>query len=282
MKKTIGKAGRILTILAVIMMAVICMGCGKATPENVLTKMSLKMLTADVKNCRSQTEYTFSMQAAQKKVDALVSWEQETSTDPEYVSHINMVTDMGALGKQDIEAYVTEEGDMYYIYAKNADKWSKQLVAKDTLQDSLRKLGLNDMTPSLGMTKSLNNMTLTEESLDGEDTYKIEGSVSTAELAGEAESLAGSLGLGDSANMDLSNLSDIKVTLWVYKSSGLLAKLQMDMTDLMNEVIKEAAKGTQAQGQLLVYDVVLTTTYKDYGKVGQISLSDDAKNALMK
>ncbi|MBO4336488.1 MAG: hypothetical protein J5842_00250 [Lachnospiraceae bacterium] len=277
--KNIGKLKLLRIMMLIAMCALVLSGCGKATPEKVLLKMSLKSASDDASNCKSTGEMNIDIQASQLAIKTDVTFDQESTAKP-HNSHLTMTTDMGNLGKKSIEAYVMSEDSRYCVYYDNDGKWMKMYVNNEDLSGKLSELGLSTFSGFTNYSEGLQNLSMTEETLNGENVYRINADISLADAGDDVEDMINSLGLTNSS-LDVSGLKNMKLNMWVYKKSYLPAKITLDMTDLMDQIMEESVKGTMAQGQVSVNTAVMTVSYSDYGKVGKITLSDEAKDARM-
>ena len=270
---------RTMSLVAVVLCGMFLTGCA-ASPERVLTKASLKSASEEAGNYKMEGEVKLNALVGKRTFKTITTVEGEVNKSPDYAGSMKMSVDMGSMGKEDMDTYVVKENDMYVVYMKVKDKWTKQLINQSDLQKKLDELGIYDTGVFADYQNGVSNLSMVEESVDGKDCYKIKGTVSLADAADAADSFLSNLSM-DSGSINLASLSSIKICYWIEKKTYLPVKITMDMRDMMQDAMEQSIQGTYAQGQVKISDANIEMKFHDYGSVGSITLPEEAKGALL-
>jgi hypothetical protein len=253
-------------------------GCGASTPEGVMTKATTKSLKPEAKNYRSTLSMDMEIQIPSQTINANMTAKTEQSS-PDNI-HLNMDMNMDVLGKSSAEAYVIKDGERYLVYMNTGDKWEKEYMDFDKMQSTLNNYGLSQRGLFTDYARGLENATMTEESLDGKDCYKIVAQMPASNASTEMEEMLKNIGVDN--NYDISQFGNINVTYWIEKKTFYPSKIEFEMTELMKNVLEQAMKGSAAEGKMSYRKAIMTMTFSDYGQIGEIKPSEEASKALLK
>lgn len=90
-----------------------CASSKPATPEEVLQAASEKVSAAKSMTCETTTQ--MKMSAGGQSIQMTMTGELETTIDP-VAMHMDMTTDMGAMGSMNVKMYMKEENGAYSLY----------------------------------------------------------------------------------------------------------------------------------------------------------------------
>ena len=90
-----------------------CASSKPATPEEVLQAASEKVSAAKSMTCETTTQ--MKMSAGGQSIQMTMTGELETTMDP-VAMHMDMTTDMGAMGSMNVKMYMKEENGAYSLY----------------------------------------------------------------------------------------------------------------------------------------------------------------------
>lgn len=263
-------------ILMCVMMALVLgalSGCGNMSAEDIMKKYTEKNLSVD--NCEAAMKMSMEMSGDGESYKMSMDSKMKIMTTPEYKANIVMSMDMGELGAYDVDTYIMKEGDTYYTYMNTMDTWMKQEIASDTIEDEISTY--SDQVNMDIYIKNMKNFSLAgEEKVGDKDTYKIEGAISGDSLKEIMEnSSVGDFAAVDLEGIDFAAMGDLKVSLWVGKEDFTPVKIYMDMTAMLNSMMSAEAEG------VTVASCILELEYTGFGTVTDITLPEEAKDAIM-
>ncbi len=272
--------GVLLTGLAFLLMT----GCGgPKTPEDVIHRSAAEVLLKSADSYRTETTVNVEFQTSViGTINAVSTVTTEQTAKPANI-HIKNVMDMGAQGRQEMEAYCMEEGDRFLFYLYDGKSWSKEYINPDDKAAKLENLDAMFTNGLVGYDTGLVNMTMTEEASDGKDAYKISADVSGETVSDELKSAVNDLGLtsGD-IPFSLDQIPNGKIKFWIEKKTFLPLRATLDMTEMLKDIIDRTVQGTYAQDKIKLTNAVFDCRFYDYNQVGEIKLSDEAASARMK
>lgn len=249
-------------------------GCGKMTAEEVIKKYTEK--SASIDNCEATMKMNMEMgqDGVEETYKVAVDSEIKMMTTPEYKAYVSMKMDMGSLGSYDMDTYIMKDGEEYYTYMYSAGQWMKQAMDADSIDEELNNYK-NQVNTDVYI-KNMKDFKLAgEETVEGKETYKIDGTISGEALQEVLEQSEVSDFAGvDTDSVDLSTLGSLTVSVWIDKKEFVPVKVYMDMTQMMS---------TMMEGQGLGVTVPVCTIeflYTGFGTVTDITLPEEAKNAV--
>ncbi len=266
-------------ILFLIIACCMLSGCGTLTAEKVLVNATLKSAIANGTNYKMDADITFDLQAAQRNIKMKNNIQSEVMGDQGYNCHAKSVTTMGSV-KQENETYVISEDGRFATYRGTDGKWKKEYLSENEMYKVLNEIGIFRPHDFTGYGDHLENAFMTDDTIDGINCHKITATVPMQNAANETQDMIKSLGI-EGGSVQLDNLSSIKMCYWIDKKTYYPVRITMDMKDMMQDIMKESVKGTRAQGQIAINDSFIDMRFHDYGNVGKIELSEEAKGARM-
>ncbi len=266
------------------MSAAFLTGCGEPkTPEEVMKRSTAISLVNSADSYRTEmageVEYQTSVVGS---LNVKVNVTSEVTAKPNNV-HIKSISDMGAYGKEELEAYCMEDGDRYVLYMFDGKNWSKEFVNADQREEKLDGLNAFFAEGFAGYGIGLVKMNMSNDSVDGSDAFKIGSEISGSYVSDLMNQTAEEMGMNSGKiSLDLDALPNAKMTFWIQKKSYLPLKVSLDMTDMMKGLMDQAVKGSYAQDKVKLTKAVFDCRFYDYDAVPEIKLSEEAASARMK
>lgn len=182
-----------------------------------------------------------------------------------------------------ISIYAEESGDgSYTLYMNDGTSWySTAATAEDLEQYEVGQI----MSAYIDFASSLKQKGT--ETMDGVSAYKYTGVITGQNMqdvileSGALNSLS-SLGISEDQMKEmLSGLGDIPVTLWITETDLYPVRYDMDMTGVMDGLMKAVLEslGDQAQGLTMsVPEMTITITCSNINSATDFTIPDEAKN----
>lgn len=267
MKKNVkmGLYGLISMVLCIALLT----GCiGKMTPKKLMISVVKNM--TDIDSFTNSLTMDIKMENLIKVTEVSMDIEMENTLNPQAghakgTASINM---QGIKLNGDLEVYQVTEGDKKETYSAINGLWSKSesdtgsgiSVDRDILKeigDEIDKFHLADEPVRVGE----------------KDCYELYGEVT-------GDSLIGILGTDMIHAYGLVNLPDenairklkIPITIDVYQEDKLPARLQVDMTDVLDKLYDSYQETTD------VNDFRIDLTFNEYNHVNEIQVPEEVKN----
>lgn len=257
-------------ILASVMILCLC-GCqtnpltggkdigGLSADEAV--KQAMEQLQ-DADSFRMDAEVGFSLAAMGQTVKVGVQMTIEQTRDPEAM-HLTMTMD-AAYEIQEMEEYVVKDGDSYVAYAREQDGvWYKQTSTSDELMSNFR---LDNIT---GCTEA------GTETIGGELCTHYICVIPAEKLLETLGSLNVMQGVGLNLNNPdvLGHFGDLPIGVWIYRSSGRLARFSVDATTLIEGLYSSALQGDDLG--IEVKNVIMQYDFSRYNEIAPIKVPAD-------
>lgn len=172
----------------------------------------------------------------------------------------NIEMDMGELGKQNVEQYITKDG----VYSKQNDTWMK---LPDEMRDQLMQTAEQSANPEaqLEQFKSIaSDAKITEEG----DEYLMSADLSgdgVKDLAKSLMSQSGGQNEQTAALLDQMELKNIKISYSVNKETYLPNKTDIEM-----------AMDMEVEGQKVSLDMKMGSTFSKYDEISSIEVPQEA------
>lgn len=194
---------------------------------------------------------------------------------------IDMDIDMGVLGNQTSQIYVQENGENTFdVFTEQEDEWTYT----EANLEAYKKLLKADTKSQLALYKTYHESFKhgKEENIDGVETFKLEGV-----LKGEAlkkfvhetdylDTFSGDITEEEFDSM-ISDTAKIDVSLWIDKKTYHPIKLYSDMTDFMNDIIKNTSEESgMSKDEVSVTKIDMTLFVKNINKVEDFTIPQEA------
>ncbi len=260
-----------------------CASSKPATPEEVLKAAGEKVSAAKSMSCEMTTD--MKMSAAGQTMQMTMTGVIEATTEP-MAMHMDMTTDMGALGSMDMKMYMKEENGAYSLYTGIDDGSGNITWTAQTMEnlDQLKQYNAQD-TMELYLNTGSNFQENGTETVEGKEAVRYDGVITNDsfnelfEATGILDQFS-SLGVNaETAKSMLTDLGDLPLSIWVEKDSGLPVKYDMDMTAMMQSIMTKAMEATGSTESVTMETVHMTMLMHGIDNVESIEIPQEALDA---
>lgn len=270
------KAKRILVFAILAAMLLSLCGCGmfRTHVAKAAIKMSkLDSLHADVE---MQIGMGISLLGQDVNADAAITGGADIQRDPERV-YVNLMAEVAGF-EQNLLFYGVGRDDGFDVYssADSGESWTKDSIENDDSSKSSKADG-----KSLFLLLSDSAASFKEygkEKVNGSDAIRYNGKITSDELRQALELANAKQALEESLDVELDddvfeNLGDVPVSIWIDVKSGMIVRVEMDMSDVMQGLVpvlvdKAMEKTDVGIGvNTKVYDVTLSVTLSEFDAV---------------
>lgn len=270
------KAKRILVFAILAAMLLSLCGCGmfRTHVAKAAIKMSkLESLHADIE---IQIGMGISVLGQDVNADATVTGGADIQRDPERV-YVNMNAEVAGF-EQNLLFYGVGRDDGFDVYSSvdSGDSWTKGSVENDDSSKSSKADG-----KSLFLLLSDSAASFKEygkEKVNGSDAIRYNGKITSDELRQALELANAKQALEESLDVELDDdvfedLGDVPVSIWIDVKSGMIVRVEMDMSDVMQGLVPVLADKAMEKADIgigvntKVYDVTLSVTLSEFDAV---------------
>lgn len=298
------KMSKLLALMMCLTLTV-CSLAGCAKSEKDVIKNSVSKIN-NAKNFEMEStmggKMTISVAGTTQDVDMNMKMNATYFVDPMKVKSSATVTSAGVSTTTD--SYMQKDGDNLVMYTKTADgDWNK--VEMENAASLMQSSG--DMSKQLSEDNT--KYTKKDDQTENDKTYNVyEYTVNAKENQDMMEELMSSVTGSISSVMDeeelkdlvdtiISNMGDIKMTIWFDSEEENIYKITYSMTDMVNKVlegliskIKETAASSDsddsvdlssalADAKITVQDMNMTCVYKNVDSAADFEIPEEALNA---
>lgn len=270
------KAKRILVFAILAAMLLSLCGCGmfRTHVAKAAIKMSkLESLHADIE---IQIGMGISVLGQDVNADATVTGGADIQRDPERV-YVNMNAEVAGF-EQNLLFYGVGRDDGFDVYSSvdSGDSWTKGSVENDDSSKSSKADG-----KSLFLLLSDSAASFTEygkEKVNGSDAIRYNGKITSDELRQALELANAKQALEESLDVELDDdvfedLGNVPVSIWIDVKSGMIVRVEMDMSDVMQGLVPVLADKAMEKADIgigvntKVYEVTVSITLSEFDAV---------------
>ena len=270
------KAKRILVFAILAAMLLSLCGCGmfRTHVAKAAIKMSkLESLHADIE---MQIGMGISLLGQDVNADAAITGGADIQRDPERV-YVNLMAEVAGF-EQNLLFYGVGRDDGFDVYssADSGDSWTKDSIENDDSSKSSKADG-----KSLFLLLSDSAASFKEygkEKVNGSDAIRYNGKITSDELRQALELANAKQALEESLDVELDDdvfedLGDVPVSIWIDVKSGMIVRVEMDMSDVMQGLVpvlvdKAMEKTDVGIGvNTKVYDATVSITLSEFDAV---------------
>ena len=270
------KAKRILVFAILAAMLLSLCGCGmfRTRVAKAAIKMSkLDSLHADVE---MQIGMGISLLGQDVNADAAITGGADIQSDPERV-YVNLMAEVAGF-EQNLLFYGVGRDDGFDVYssADSGDSWTKGSVEDD---DSSKNSKADGKSLFLLLSESAASFKeYGKEKVNGSDAIGYNGKITSDELRQALELANAKQALEESLDVELDDdvfedLGDVPVSIWIDVKSGMIVRVEMDMSDVMQGLVpvlvdKAMEKTDVGIGvNTKVYEVTVSITLSEFDAV---------------
>ena len=270
------KAKRILVFAILAAMLLSLCGCGmfRTHVAKAAIKMSkLESLHADVE---MQIGMGISVLGQDVNADATVTGGADIQRDPERV-YVNMNAEVAGFEQNMLLYAVGRDGgaDVYYS-ADSGESWTKDSIENDDSSKSSKADGKSVFLLLSDSAASFKEYG--KEKVNGSDAIRYNGKITSDELKQALELADVKQSLEESLDVELDDdvfedLGDVPVSIWIDVKSGMIVRVEMDMSDVMQGLVpvlvdKAMEKTDVGIGvNTKVYDATVSITLSEFDAV---------------
>lgn len=272
MKKT--KRILVFAILAAMLLSLCGCGMFRTHVAKAAIKMSkLESLHADIE---MQIGMGISVLGQDVNADAAITGGADIQRDPERV-YVNLMAEVAGF-EQNLLFYGVGRDDGFDVYssADSGDSWTKDSIESDDSSKSSKADG-----KSLFLLLSDSAASFKEygkEKVNGSDAIRYNGKITSDELRQALELADAKQALEESLDVELDDdvfedLGDVPVSIWIDVKSGMIVRIEMDMSDVMqglvpvlvNKAMEKTDVGIGVNTK--VYEVTVSITLSEFDAV---------------
>ena len=270
------KAKRILVFAILAAMLLSLCGCGmfRTHVAKAAIKMSkLESLHADVE---MQIGMGISVLGQDVNADATVTGGADIQRDPERV-YVNMNAEVAGFEQNMLLYAVGRDGGAdVYSSADSGESWTKDSIEND---DSSKNSKADGKSLFLLLSDSAASFKeYGKEKVNGSDAIRYNGKITSDELKQALELADVKQSLEESLDVELDDdvfedLGDVPVSIWIDVKSGMIVRVEMDMSDVMQGLVpvlvdKAMEKTDVGIGvNTKVYDATVSITLSEFDAV---------------
>lgn len=270
------KAKRILVFAILAAMLLSLCGCGmfRTRVAKAAIKMSkLESLHADVE---MQIGMGISVLGQDVNADAAVTGGADIQRDPERV-YVNMNAEVAGFEQNMLLYAVGRDGGAdVYSSADSGESWTKDSIENDDSSKSSKADGKSVFLLLSDSAASFKEYG--KEKVNGADAIRYNGKITSDELKQALELADVKQSLEESLDVELdddvfADLGDVPVSIWIDVKSGMIVRIEMDMSDVMQGLVPVLVDKAMEKTDIgigvntKVYDVTVSITLSEFDAV---------------
>ena len=270
------KAKRILVFAILAAMLLSLCGCGmfRTHVAKAAIKMSkLDSLHADIE---MQIGMGISVLGQDVNADAAITGGADIQRDPERV-YVNLMAEVAGFEQNLLFYGVGRDGGFeVYSSADSGDSWTKDSIENDDSSKSSKADGKSVFLLLSDSAASFKEYG--KEKVNGSDAIRYNGKITSDELRQALELADVKQSLEESLDVELDDdvfedLGDVPVSIWIDVKSGMIVRIEMDMSDVMQGLVpvlvdKAMEKADVGIGvNTKVYDATVSITLSEFDAV---------------
>lgn len=270
------KAKRILVFAILAAMLLSLCGCGmfRTHVAKAAIKMSkLDSLHADVE---MQIGMGISLLGQDVNADAAITGGADIQRDPERV-YVNLMAEVAGFEQNLLFYGVGRDGGAdVYSSADSGESWTKDSIEND---DSSKNSKADGKSLFLLLSDSAASFKeYGKEKVNGSDAIRYNGKITSDELRQALELANAKQALEESLDVELDDdvfedLGDVPVSIWIDVKSGMIVRIEMDMSDVMQGLVPVLVDKAMEKADIgigvntKVYEVTVSITLSEFDAV---------------
>lgn len=270
------KAKRILVFAILAAMLLSLCGCGmfRTHVAKAAIKMSkLDSLHADIE---MQIGMGISLLGQDVNADATVTGGADIQRDPERV-YVNMNAEVAGFEQNMLLYAVGRDGGAdVYSSADSGESWTKDSIENDDSSKSSKADGKSVFLLLSDSAASFKEYG--KEKVNGSDAIRYNGKITSDELRQALELANAKQSLEESLDVELDDdvfedLGDVPVSIWIDVKSGMIVRIEMDMSDVMQGLVPVLVDKAMEKTDIgigvntKVYEVTVSITLSEFDAV---------------
>ena len=270
------KAKRILVFAILAAMLLSLCGCGmfRTHVAKAAIKMSkLDSLHADIE---MQIGMGISLLGQDVNADAAITGGADIQRDPERV-YVNMNAEVAGFEQNMLLYAVGRDGGAdVYSSADSGESWTKDSIENDDSSKSSKADGKSVFLLLSDSAASFKEYG--KEKVNGSDAIRYNGKITSDELRQALELANAKQALEESLDVELDDdvfedLGDVPVSIWIDVKSGMIVRVEMDMSDVMQGLVPVLVDKAMEKADIgigvntKVYEVTVSITLSEFDAV---------------
>lgn len=270
------KAKRILVFAILAAMLLSLCGCGmfRTHVAKAAIKMSkLESLHADIE---MHIGMGISVLGQDVNADAAITGGADIQRDPERV-YVNLMAEVAGF-EQNLLFYGVGRDDGFDVYssADSGESWTKDSIENDDSSKSSKADGKSVFLLLSDSAASFKEYG--KEKVNGSDAIRYNGKITSDELRQALELANAKQALEESLDVELDDdvfedLGDVPVSIWIDVKSGMIVRVEMDMSDVMQGLVPVLVDKAMEKTDIgigvntKVYEVTVSITLSEFDAV---------------
>ena len=270
------KAKRILVFAILAAMLLSLCGCGmfRTHVAKAAIKMSkLDSLHADIE---MQIGMGISLLGQDVNADAAITGGADIQRDPERV-YVNLMAEVAGF-EQNLLFYGVGHDDGFDVYSSvdSGESWTKDSIENDDSSKSSKADGKSVFLLLSDSAASFKEYG--KEKVNGSDAIRYNGKITSDELRQALELANAKQALEESLDVELDDdvfedLGDVPVSIWIDVKSGMIVRIEMDMSDVMQGLVPVLVDKAMEKTDIgigvntKVYEVTVSITLSEFDAV---------------
>ena len=270
------KAKRILVFAILAAMLLSLCGCGmfRTHVAKAAIKMSkLDSLHADIE---MQIGMGISLLGQDVNADAAITGGADIQRDPERV-YVNLMAEVAGFEQNLLFYGVGRDGGAdVYSSADSGESWTKDSIENDDSSKSSKADGKSVFLLLSDSAASFKEYG--KEKVNGSDAIRYNGKITSDELRQALELANAKQALEESLDVELDDdvfedLGDVPVSIWIDVKSGMIVRVEMDMSDVMQGLVPVLVDKAMEKTDIgigvntKVYEVTVSITLSEFDAV---------------
>ena len=270
------KAKRILVFAILAAMLLSLCGCGMFRTR--VAKAAIKMSKLDSLHAEVEMQIGMGISVLGQDVnaDATVTGGADIQRDPERV-YVNMNAEVAGFEQNMLLYAVGRDGGAdVYSSADSGESWTKDSIENDDSSKSSKADGKSVFLLLSDSAASFKEYG--KEKVNGSDAIRYNGKITSDELRQALELANAKQALEESLDVELDDdvfedLGDVPVSIWIDVKSGMIVRIEMDMSDVMQGLVPVLVDKAMEKTDIgigvntKVYEVTVSITLSEFDAV---------------
>ena len=270
------KAKRILVFAILAAMLLSLCGCGMFRTR--VAKAAIKMSKLDSLHAEVEMQIGMGISVLGQDVnaDATVTGGADIQRDPERV-YVNMNAEVAGFEQNMLLYAVGRDGGAdVYSSADSGESWTKDSIENDDSSKSSKADGKSVFLLLSDSAASFKEYG--KEKVNGSDAIRYNGKITSDELRQALELANVKQSLEESLDVELDDdvfedLGDVPVSIWIDVKSGMIVRVEMDMSDVMQGLVPVLVDKAMEKTDIgigvntKVYEVTVSITLSEFDAV---------------
>ena len=270
----LGKRAAALALGALLAMSMTACGNG-ANKEESADQIKAAMEKINAVESMDATMYMeMDMSVMGQSIETDTKMDMSCFNDPVKVK-ADMTMSMGSLGSVSMSIYADATDGDYTIYMFDGSGWTTQAADASQLEQYDAQQSMD-----LYLSSGAEYAHAGTEDINGSTADKYTGIIRGDALAEVMKASGATSSMETTMGMDLeelySDLGDMPITVWIDQATGYPVRYYMDMTGVMQSMMKKALAGVEGGDSLTIDKVEITMDCSNFNNVADFEIPAEA------